>query len=260
MSRHLEPALVLALALLLSAAALASGEVIQKQDVRVDVSGTLSPQRLPRQGTAPISVSVGGKIKAVGDAATPTLKTLKIELNKSGQIDTKNLPVCPYDAIQPASSQRALQACRSALVGKGSFTAEISLTGQEPSPTKGTLLAFNGREGGKPVLFGQIYAPRPFATSFVIVFAIGKAKGDFGTAMSAKLPSSLLNWGNLTGIELRLNRRYSSGGKQHSYISAGCHVPKGFPGTSFPFARTTFGFQGGPTLSTTLSRSCKARG
>jgi hypothetical protein len=260
MTRLLKPALTAALLLALGAATLASAEVAQKGDVRVDVSGSLSPQRLPREGMAPISVAVGGKIKAVGEAATPTLKTLKIELNKNGQIDTKGLPVCPYDAIQPASSQRALQGCRSALVGKGSFSAEITLSGQEPYPTKGTLLAFNGREGGKPVLFGQIYAPKPFATSFVIVFSIGKAKGDFGTSMSAKLPPSLLNWGNLTGIELRLNRRYTSGGRQHSYISAGCHVPKGFPGTSFPFARTTFGFQGGPTLSTTLSRSCKARG
>jgi hypothetical protein len=249
-----------ALFALLAAVPLAGAEVEQKGDVRVDVSGSLSPQRLPRQGMAPITVVVGGKISGVGQSPTPTLKSLRIELNKNGHIDTKGLPVCPYVAIQPASSQRALSACRSSLVGKGSFSAEISLTGQEPYPTKGTLLAFNGREGGKPVLFGQIYAARPFATSFVIVFSIGRAKGKFGTSMSAKLPPSLLSWGNLTGIELRLSRRYTSGGKRHSYVSAGCPAPPGFPGASFPFARTSFGFQGGPTLSTTLERSCKARG
>jgi hypothetical protein len=257
---RLKIALTTTLVIVFAATALAGAEVIQKGDVRVDVSGTLSPQRLPRSGTAPIAVSVGGKIKAVNGAPTPTLKNLKIELNRAGHIDTKGLPVCDYNSIQPASSQRALQGCRSSLVGKGSFNAEITLSGQEPYATKGTMLAFNGREGGKPVLFGQIYSPKPFATSFVIVFKIDKATGKFGTVLSATLPPNLLSWGNLTGIELRLNRTYSSGGKRHSYISAGCPAPKGFPGVSFAFARTSFGFQGGPALSTTLSRNCKARG
>jgi len=259
-TRFLKPALITALALALVSAAYATAEVIQKNDVRVDVSGQLSPRSLPRSGSAPIGVAVGGKIKPVGGAGTPTLKTLKIEFNKNGRIDSKGLPVCPYDSIQPASTQRALSGCRSSLVGRGSFTAEITLAGQEPYPTKGTLLAFNGREGGKPVLFGQIYAPRPFATSFVIVFDIGKAKGKFGTSLTASLPASLRSWGNLTGIELRLKRVYSAQGRRHSYLSAGCPAPKGFSKVIFPFARTSFGFEGGPTLSATLNRSCKAKG
>jgi len=252
--------LALAALSLLTTAALAGAEIAQKNGARVKVSGSLSPQLLPRQGTAPITVSVGGEISGVQGSPTPTLERLKIELNRNGKIETKGLPICPYEAIQPASTQRALRACRSALVGRGSFTAEISLTGQEPYPTKGTLLAFNGREGAKPVLFGQIYAPRPFATSFVIVFEVGKGKGEFGTVLSAALPPSLLSWGNLTGIELGLSRRYSSGGEPRSYISAGCPAPKGFAKVTFPFARTSFDFQRGPTLSTTLTRSCKARG
>lgn len=254
--------LMLGLALLVAAlgsAALALAEVVEKEDVRVDVSGSLSPQALPRSGTAPISVAVGGKIKTAGQSRQAILKTLKIELNRNGIIDSRGLPVCPYGSIQPATSSRALSACRSSVVGKGSFTAEITLTGQEPYPTKGTLLAFNGRRGGKPVLYGQIYAPRPFATSFVIVFAIKKAKGVFGTVLDASLPPSLRSWGNLTGIELRLSRRYTSGGKHRSYISAGCPAPKGFPGASFPFARASFGFEGGPVVSSTLTRSCRAK-
>jgi len=253
-------ALCLTLTLLASGASLAAAEVVQKGGVRVDVSGQLSPQRLPREGTAPIAVSVGGEIKPVVGGKVPTLKTLKIELNRNGHLDSRGLAVCDFDSIQPASTQRALSACRSALVGRGSFTVEITLAGQEPYETKGTLLAFNGREGGKPVLFGQIYAPRPFATSFVIVFAIKKAKGEFGTSLAASLPASLRSWGNLTSIDLRLQRTYSSGGERRSYISAGCPAPKGFSKVPFPFARTSFGFEGGPSLSTTLTRSCKPRG
>lgn len=260
-SRVLACAGALALLVAGSLTALAGAEIVQKGKVRVAVSGRFSPQRLPRSGTAPIAVSVGGDITTTDKSAPPKLKTLTIELNRNGRLDTAGLPVCPYHSIQPASSTRALAACRPALVGRGSFKAEISLAGQEPYATKGTLLAFNGRRAGRPVLFGQIYAPRPFATSFVIVFAIKKGgKGSYGTTLSAYLPSSLRSWGNLTGIELRLSRTYVSGGRRHSYISAGCPAPKSLPGAPFPFARTSFGFQGGPTLSSVLIRTCQARG
>lgn len=260
-SRVIVSAAVLALIAACSLTALAGAEIVQKGNVRIAVSGDLSPQRLPRSGSAPIAVSVGGEITTTDKSAPPKLKTLTIELNRNGRLDASGLPVCPYDSIQPASSSRALSACRESLVGSGSFTAEISLKGQEPYSTKGTLLAFNGREGGRSVLFGQIYAPRPFATSFVIVFKIKRGgKSPYGTTLSAQLPASLRSWGNLTGIELRLARTYVAGGRRHSYISSGCPAPKALPGATFPFARTSFGFQGGPTLSSVLIRSCRARG
>ncbi len=260
-ARALRLTLALASLLVLGGSAWAAAEVVQKGTLRVDVSGKLSPQRLPRSGAAPIAVSVGGQISTTDSAPAPKLQRLSIELNRNGRLDSVGLPTCPYAAIQTASSQRALAACRPSLVGRGSFSAEIGLVGQQPYPTKGTLLAFNGKVGGKPVLLGQIYAPRPFATSFVIVFSIAKAgKGAYGTTLTADLPKSLRSWGNLTGIELRLSRRYSYRGEQRSYLSAGCPAPKGFPGVSFPLARTSFGFAGGPTLSSTLTRSCVARG
>ena len=259
--RSRRPVLILALLVTAVSIASASAEVVQKGTLRVTVSGKLSPQRLPRSGSAPIAVSVGGQITTTDQSPPAKLKTLQIELNRNGHLDYAGLPVCPQDAIQTASSSRALSACRSSLVGRGTFGAEISLGGQNPYPTKGTLLAFNGREGGKPVLLGQIYAPRPFATSFVIVFSIKQmGKGVYGTALTATLPASLRSWGNLTGIELTLSRRYSFQGRRHSYISAGCRAPKGFPGASFTFARTSFGFEGGPTLSSTLTRNCRATG
>jgi hypothetical protein len=254
-------AIGLALVVLLGVAALAGAEIIQQGNLRVTVSGALSPRRLPRSGVAPIAVSVGGEISTTDKSPLPKLQTLAIELNRNGRIDSAGLPICSYDSIQPASSQRALRACRSSLVGQGTFSAEISLTGQEPYPATGKLLLFNAVRHGRPVLFGQIYAPHPFATSFVIVFAIKNlAKGTYGTELSARLPASLASWGNLTGIQMTLSRRYSYRDKSHSYLSAGCPAPKGFPGASFSFARTSFGFAGGQVLSSTLTRTCKAKG
>jgi DNA-binding beta-propeller fold protein YncE len=237
-----------------------ASSIAQKGTLRISVNGKLAPKALPRKGTAPISVSVGGEVTTTDKSLPPQLKAIRIELNKEGRLYYAGLPTCPYERIQPASTQRALSACRSALVGEGSFAANITLAGQEPYPTKGKLLVFNAKEGGKPVLFGQIYAARPFATSFVIVFKLQKlSKGSYGTALSASLPSALGTWGNLTGIEMTLSRRYQANGHSHSYISAGCPAPKGFGQAVFPLARTSFGFEGGEELTSVLSGTCRVR-
>ena len=108
----------------------AQAEIAQKGNLRVSVSGKLAPKKLPRKGTAPIAVSVGGEISTTDASLPPQLKTLRIELNRNGRLDYTGLPTCKYGRIQPGSSSRALANCRSALVGKGSFTANITLADQ----------------------------------------------------------------------------------------------------------------------------------
>jgi hypothetical protein len=252
---------IVALAALLGPTAIAGAEIAQKGNLRVSVSGKLSPKKLPREGTAPIAVSVGGRISTTDASLPPQLKTLRIELNRHGKIDNVGLPTCKYGRIQPGSSSRALANCRPALVGKGSFTANITLAGQEPYPTQGRLLVFNSLRAGKPVLYGHIYSSSPFATSFVIVFRIQRLKGGtYGIALNAPLPKAMDAWGRLTGLNMTLSRRYSYKGRSHSYISSGCPAPKGFPGAVFPLARTSFSFDGGTKLSSTFTSTCKVRG
>jgi hypothetical protein len=246
---------------ILALTTLAQAEISQEGNLRVTVSGKLKPKRLPRQGTAPISVSVGGEIATTDQTPPPQLRALRIELNRNGRLDYEGLPTCEYARIQPGSSGHALASCRSSLVGKGDFSAEITLAGQETYSSKGRLLVFNSTRGGKPVLYGHIYSPRPFATSFVIVFEVVRLrKGTYGIALNAPLPAAMRAWGRLTSIGMTLNRRFHYEGKSHSYISSGCPAPKGFPGAVFPLARTSFAFTGGTELSSVLSGNCKVRG
>jgi hypothetical protein len=254
-------ALALALVVALAAAGIAAAAVSQKGNLRVTVDGKLKPKRLPRKGTAPISVKVGGRISTTDGALPPQLKTMRIELNRHGHLDYAGLPTCKYAKIQPGSTSRALAGCRSSLVGKGSFTANITLVGQEPYPTKGKLTVFNSVRKGKPVLYGHIYSPKPFATSFVIVFRLSKRRrGTYGSVLNAPLPKAMDAWGRLTGLTMTLNRRFHVKGKRHSFLSSGCPAPKGFPSAIFPLARTSFAFAGGTKLSSTFTSSCKARG
>lgn len=250
-----------ALAALVLSAPLARAETEQKGTLRVTVEGKLSPRKLPRTGAAPIAVTVGGRIATADGATPPQLRTLRIELNRHGRLDTRGLPRCRPAQIHPASTKRALRACRSALVGRGTFTVDVVLAGQEPYPTEGRLLVFNGLYKGRRALLGQIYSPRPFSTSFFVPFEIGRGKGGrYGAALTASFPRALGSWGHITGIQMRLGRRYRYLGRPRSLLSAGCPAPKGFPGAVFTLARTTFGFAGGTKLVSTLTRDCKVRG
>ncbi len=235
-------------------------EVRRHGSLQLDVDANFSPKSLPRKGAAPISVSVGWKLTALDGAPPAQLKTLKIEINRAGHFDLDGLPICPYPKIQPATTSRALANCRPALVGRGSFSALVSLGEQESYVARGEMLVFNGRRGKKPVLWAQIYSPRPFANSFVIPFALSETgKGRYGSVLTATTPVSLREWGRLTEIQMRLSRRFGYEGEKRSFLSASCPAPDGFTQVGFPLARTSFAFIGGVDESLTLNRSCDVR-
>jgi hypothetical protein len=246
---------------MLALAALARAEVSQNGNLQIAVSGKLVPHRLPRTGTAPVAVSVAGEISTTDASTPPQLKLLRIEINRHGYLEYQGLPVCDIGKIQPASNGRALAACGSSLVGQGKFFGDITLPGSDPYPIEGRLLVFNGKKHGRPVLFGHIFSAHPFATSFVIPFAISKQhQGDYGTTLTANVGKALGGKRSLTRIEMTLSRHYSYRGARRSYVNAGCPAPKGVHQVGFPLARTTFSFVNGSTIAATLDRSCSVRG
>lgn len=245
---------------LLALASLASAEVAQKGGVRVSVSAGLAPTKLPRQGTAPIAVSFAGQINPTTTDGIPQLEGISVALNSHGKLLTNGLPRCRLGHINPSTTQEALQACRSSLVGEGHFSADVELPEQSPFPSAGKVLAFNGRYQGKPAIFAHIYGTDPVPTSYVLPFLIQGTKGTYGTVLAASLPKVTGEWGFVTGISMILGRSFSYRGKRRSYLSAGCPAPNGFPGVTFPLAKTTFAFQGGLKLSSVLNRSCKVDG
>jgi hypothetical protein len=247
--------------LLCGGAVMAHAASTEQGNLLVSVSGKLTPHVLPRKGTKPVSVTVGGKVSTTDETTPPELNTLKIEINRHGSLDPTGLPVCKINEIRAASNGRALAACSDSLVGQGKFFGTITLPGSQPYPLEGRLLMFNGMQHGHHVLFGHIFSAHPFANSFVIPFKISsKGHGTFGTELSANLAKTLGKKRTLSGIEMTLSRRYHYRGVSRSYVSAGCPAPKGVPVVSFPLTRVSFGFAGNTTLTTVLSRSCKARG
>jgi hypothetical protein len=252
---------LLATILLVAAAGLARGEITQDDGLRAVVSGSLRPQALPRHGVAPISVEIEGHVATTDGSAPPQLNRLDIRLNRHGRIESRGLAVCRFDEVQPASISRALSNCRDALVGGGRFWASIVLPGQDPHPTVGRVVVFNGRRHGEPVLLGHIYARRPFTTSFTIVFSIRRhSSGDFGTRLSATIPRTTARWLHMTGIRLTLSRTYLDDGRRRSYLSAGCPAPAGFPGAVFQLAQADFRFEDGRSLGAPVMDRCEVSG
>jgi hypothetical protein len=248
-----------ALALLVSAAVatsaltpLSSAEVSQKNGVRVAVNGALSPKRLPRKGSAPVAVSVKGEITAKSADVLPQLQHLTIAINSAGHLDVSGIPHCRINHINPSTNQEALAACKSSLVGEGSFSANVVLPEQSPFPSKGKLLAFNGQIGRKPAIFAHIYGTKPIPTSYVFAFKVKQQKGTYGTILETSFPKATGEWGYVTGIELNLNKK--------RFLTAGCPAPAGFTKASFPLMKTDFAFAGGLSLTNTLNRSCEAKG
>lgn len=240
--------------------AASASEVVQGGGVRVSVTGRLSPRRLPRRVPVPVHASIGAKITPLGEHSPPQLRTIQIAINGYGHFSPAALASCEIEDIQPATTSAALAACRSSLVGEGDFHADVLLPEQAPFPSAGKVFAFNGRWHGRPAILAHVYGEEPVPTSFTLVFALKRAKGTFGTVLRASLPEVTGDSGYITGLTLDLGHSFSSHGVRHSFISASCPAPAGFPGATFPFAHATFTFSRGPKLKSVLTRSCKVRG
>lgn len=245
---------------LLAGAVSAGGEVVQQRGVRVTFDGSISPTALPRKGSAPIAVSVGGRISGKKQKEPPQLRRVEIAINANGRIDPNGLPTCRIDQIQPSTTAKAMAACGPAKVGEGVFLADVIIPQQSPFPSRGKVTVFNGRENGRPVMFAHVYGTQPVPTSYTLPLRIKKTKGTFGTVLRADLPQVTSDIAFVTGIELKLNRTFRRHGKRQGYVSSGCPAPRGFSGASFPLARATFAFAGGLKLGTTLIRNCRATG
>jgi hypothetical protein len=252
--------IAVAVAVALAAAAVAEGESVQEGNVLVGFDGGISPHALPREGVAPVAVTVDSTFQAIDGAdPPPQLQEISIGINRAGKIDDRGLPTCKVRKIQPTTIKAARRICGGAIVGSGHVQVRVHLVNQEPFTFKGPLLLFNAkRAGGNRRLLAQVYGVKP-PSAFVLTFKIYKTSGEFGNLIKTSLPKPARKWAYVTHFDLKLKRTYTYKGQRHSFVSAGCAAPDGFPGAIYPFARAKFGFAGGNQTTTTLIRECKVR-
>ena len=233
-------------------------ERVIKDGLELTFNADFAPHVLPRDREAPVNIEVEGRIATTDGSHPPPLRWLEVAINRSGHLDTDGLPTCTAPILQSTSSEAALDRCRPALVGRGSFRADLRL-GKEVAAT-GRILAFNSRTHGKRALVLHLFAAVPVRFTLVVPLTISHLKdGTFGTLLRAQIPRLGGGLGSITEIDLTIGRRYSHGGERHSYISAACSAPDGFNAVPFVFARGTFRFEGHRQIAEKLERVCRVR-
>ncbi len=250
----------LVVVLVLSMAGVALAEVVTEEEVQINFHGSISPVKLPRTGAAPVGVQVGAKIKSLNDPLPPRLQEIVLDINKHGVINSKGLPTCPLGKLHNATDARVKKVCGGAEVGHGNVTARVKLREQGIFSIRGPLLAFNGIYKGKPAIFAHVTGKGKLSITYVIIFVIKKTAGNYGTSLVAQVPPIASGSGFISAFDLSLKRSFTSGGKKQSYVSAACPLPKGINIAEFNFAKSTYVFEDGTSLSSVLNRTCKAKG
>ena len=255
-------AIALALALF-AVASLAVGvapaEQSSRDGVGVVFNASISPNRLPRHKSVPVSVSLSGSVRSTDGSPVPPLASLEFAFGAGGGLSTAGLPRCRGAQLRNATQRQALAQCGDALVGQGTISTEVLLDPEKPVPARAGVLAFNGTVGGRPAVWIHAYSASP-PVSFALPFSLHRlGAGGYSIALQTPVSSALGRWLRLRSFRIEIGRRYMVHGMQRSYLSASCSLPPRFTSVPVPLARATYRFTPRPTISETVHRNCLVR-
>ncbi len=244
-----------ALALLCAALiASASADTVRIANLIVTVDGQITPKKLPKKEAAPITLKLSGSIATSDATHPPALKTLDLEFDRHGSLNTKGLPTCTVAKLQSTLTAQAKRVCASSLVGTGTVSADISFPEQAPFGASGPLLIFNGApKGGKQVLIFHVHANVPAPTTFVTTALISKQGGKYGTRAEVAIPTITGGQGSLTSFNATLHKTWTYKGHKQSLLLASCP-------TGSLYAHGDFSFADGTRASGDVVRPCVPAG
>lgn len=226
----------------------------------MSLNASISPHRLPRTRYVPATLRLHTKFRTKDGMLTQRLKGLTIDLSHRGKLFNRGLPSCTVRQLEPSSVRRAIGLCGDALVGRGRLHAIVALPEQSPFRFRARLLAFNGPPGrGQRTILVLAYEASP-QTSFVLPFVIHRSGFDLGTRLTTQVPKDAGASAHIGGFTIVIKRTFNYRGRQRSYISADCPVPRGFTAGIIPFARAIYHFAETPNVTTVLARGCHVAG
>ncbi len=247
-------AAVLTLALLLAASAAYAFQVIRVGDLIIKAEGGFSPTALPKHENAPIELHGGGSLSTVSGALPPILKTLTIDFDRHGSVQTTGLEVCTKGKLEATTTAEARRICRGAIVGEGEGKAIVAFPESAPFGVSSPITIFNGpkRHGDDTVLaHGYLSVPAP--TTYIVPIVIERIHdGVYGYRTKATLPPIAGGAGVPISGHLRIGRKWTYKGHHYSYVNARCE-------TGRLQAKGEFTFDDGTFLSGSFFRPCTVR-
>jgi hypothetical protein len=209
-------ALVMAVGALLAVAAVgiagaAGGETpvtVKVGNLEVTANGGFSPTAISKTKQTPIELKASGEVKEADNSHPPAVRELIIEGDKNAEVHVKGIPTCKSGQIQATDTAAAEKACKSAIIGEGTTTAQVAFAEQKPINVNAKLLLFNGGEkGGKITWFAHAYFSNPISGAIVTTVTITKHKnGRFGTLAVAKVPQITGGSGSIISFNLKIKK------------------------------------------------------
>ncbi len=238
-------------AIILLAAANAAMVRVGTLVLRTD--GGFQPLALAQRTYTPISFWGHAEISTTNSAPPPALQHAVIDFDRDGRLTTSGLAVCQPTQIEGTTPSQARQSCRSAIVGTGHVTATITLPGSSPVDVRSPLTLFNGpRQNGNPTVLAHARTTFPAAETYVVSVPIETRHGAYSYRVTFNVPEIANGYGALTHVDLKIGRRYRSGGAIRSYTSARCS-------DGVLETRGRFSFADGVIISGTVFKPCQIR-
>ena len=243
-----------ALAIALVLAATAPALILRAGDIVISANGGFAPKALPRHEDAPITLHGGGKLSTLSGELPPILKTITIEFDRHGSLQTAGLPVCTRAKLEATTTAQARRNCPGAIVGRGFGTAVVKFPEQGPIAADSPITVFNGpRVHGDATVLGHAHIDIPAPTTFIVPVVIERIhRGVYGYRTEIEIPKIAGGYGHPISGHLKIGRKWTFKGVKHSYVNARCE-------TGHLQARGRFGFDDGTVLRGTFFRPCTVR-
>jgi hypothetical protein len=210
-------------------ASVAAGDRGTFQETCVDVlcvgdNGGISPTKLPKHGSAPVTARIEGEVKTRDGSHPAALQDLEADVDRTIEVDAVGLPTCRENQLEASSSATAKKVCGDAIVGSGTAEVEVAFPEQKPFRSTGPLLLFNGGvRGATTTVFLHAYVDVPAPTAVIVRATVTRIhEGRFGLRLKAHIPVVAGGAGSATAFDLKIGRRYSYKGRKKSFLSASC--------------------------------------
>ncbi|HEX4670543.1 MAG TPA: hypothetical protein VH275_11295 [Solirubrobacterales bacterium] len=242
-------------ALIVAASALAKPEVVRVGNLFLRDNGGISPSKLPKHKQAPIAAHLNARIGTVDSSHPPAIESVIADFDRTIQVNAKGLPVCTEDQLVARSTGGAKKACADAIVGTGEGEVEVAFPEQAPFTAKGPIVLFNGGiHGGTTLLFIHTYVNVPAPTAVIVTVKLTRIhRGHYGIHAVAQIPRIAGGAGSVTKFKLTINRTFTYGAKNESYLTASCP-------TGNYFAEGKVRFSDGTALKITHVLPCTPMG
>ncbi|HVO53596.1 MAG TPA: hypothetical protein VMT37_04200 [Solirubrobacterales bacterium] len=189
-----------------------------------EAGGGFSPKKLSKTKQTPIALTAEGKITTTDGSHPPALTEAVIETDKNGAVNVKGLATCKKSKLQSQDTKHAKAACLPALIGTGTTDVSIAFPESKDVTAHSQLLVFNGGvKGGVTTLYIHAYITVPVPAAIVTTVKISKVhNGRYGLKSVATIPKIASGSGSVTSFKLTINKKFTSGGKKVSVLTAKC--------------------------------------